>query len=109
MECSPQLNNPRTIIIAKVRPLPTLVHHCITGKLVNNGIITIQEDHRWPGSASTALPQTGRTLESYRRRGARMEGRNDAGCEQRTYRNSELRLEMVVEPTHDQHNTCPLA
>ena len=78
-----------------------------TGRWVSD---TIQEDHRWSGSASTALPQTMRTLESQQRRGpgsvemnehmaglaakvhlreqcimgwSRIEGRNDGGCEQR--------------------------
>jgi hypothetical protein len=103
---NPQLNDPRTIIITKVRPLPALVHHCTTGKLVNNGIVTIQEDHRWPGSASTALPQTVRTLESQRRRGSRMEGRNDGGCEQRTVKDL-AKFSRNVEPTRDQHNAFP--
>ena len=44
------------------------LHHGTTGKLVSNRMVTIQEDHRWSGSASTALPQTMRTLESQRRR-----------------------------------------
>jgi len=102
---NPQLNDPRTIIITKVCPLPALVHHCTTGKLVNNGIVTIQEDHRWLGSASTALPQTVWTLESQqiRRRGSRMEGRNDGGCEQRTVKDL-AKFSRNVEPTRDQHN-----
>ena len=37
-----------------------------TGRSVSD---TIQEDHRWSGSASTALPQTMQTLESQQRRG----------------------------------------
>jgi len=44
-------------------------HHSATSKLVSNGMVTIREDHRWSGSASTALPQTMRIFESQWRRG----------------------------------------